>query len=130
MEVPGLMACGPRIQRSPPSGFRRRGACGKLGAMAHGAVGGLPVGGQWGDALWGEAGKFGEEVGRGMVLGGRVAGHGHEGSLLAGNGLVTAHTVIFLGDPPGFLDVAAVIQWPVMIAGGKRIFLAAQKESG
>ncbi len=43
---------------------------------------------------------------------------------------MAAHTVIFLDDPPAFLNVAAVIQRAILIAGGKRILLAAQEESG
>src|SRR2546427_2166059 len=42
---------------------------------------------------------------------------------------MAAHAVIFLYDPPAFLNVAAVIQGTVLVVGGKRIFLAAQKES-
>src|SRR5258708_20676979 len=57
-----------------------------------------------------------------------VTGHGHQRSFLAGNELVTAHAVIFLDDPPALLNVATVVQRAVLIAGGKRIFLAAQEE--
>ncbi len=43
---------------------------------------------------------------------------------------MAAHAVVFLDDPPAFLNVAAVIQRAVLIAGGKRVFLAAQEERG
>src|SRR6266852_5112074 len=43
---------------------------------------------------------------------------------------MTAHAVVFLDHPPAFLNVAAIIQGPILIAGGKRIFLAAQQKSG
>src|SRR5260370_36197785 len=43
---------------------------------------------------------------------------------------MTAHAVIFLDHPPTFLNVAAIIQWAVLIASGEWVFLAAQKESG
>src|SRR5260370_14019239 len=76
------------------------------------------------------AGAFGEECRRELLLsvGALIAGHGHERSPLTRNELVAAHAVIFLDHPPAFLNVAAVIQRAVLIAGGKRIFLAAQEK--
>src|SRR5258708_15598366 len=65
-----------------------------------------------------------------MAVGALIVGYRHGGSALTGNELVAAHSVIFLDQPPAFLNVAAVVQRPVLIAGGKRVFLAAQQESG
>src|SRR5260370_38862432 len=53
---------------------------------------------------------------------------GLQRSFLAWHEMVAGHTFVFLDDPPAFLNVAAVIQRAVLIAGGKRIFLAAQEE--
>ena len=65
-----------------------------------------------------------------MLLRILVAGHGHERSLLAGNELMAAHAVIFLDDPPAFLNVAAIIQRAVLIICGQRAFLAAEQKGG
>src|SRR5216683_2412053 len=43
---------------------------------------------------------------------------------------MAAHAVVFLDHPPALLNVAAIIQGAVLIAGRKRVFLAAQEESG
>src|SRR6266571_2397849 len=80
--------------------------------------------------FWIDTRTLGEELRGKLLLGILVPGHSHERGLLAGNELVAAHAVIFLDHPPAFLDVAPIIQWAVLIAGGKRIFLAAQEESG
>src|SRR6266852_3455003 len=76
-----------------------------------------------------DARALGEELGRKLLLCILVASHSHKRRLLAGDELVAAHAVIFLDYPPALLNVAAIIQRAVLIAGGKRIFLAAQKES-
>src|SRR6266851_74532 len=75
---------------------------------------------------------LGEKLWRQLLLsvGALIAGHGHERSALTGNELMAAHTVIFLDYPPAFLNVAAIIQWPVLIAGRKRVLMTAQKKSG
>src|SRR4051812_36221898 len=43
---------------------------------------------------------------------------------------MAAHAVVFANDPPAFLDVAAVIERPVLIGRRQRALLAAQEESG
>src|SRR5438445_2234288 len=77
-----------------------------------------------------DARAFGQELGRKLLLRVLVTSHSHQRSFLAGDELVAAHAVIFLDHPPAFLNVAAIIERAVLIVGRKRIFLAAQKESG
>src|ERR1700747_3119426 len=43
---------------------------------------------------------------------------------------MAAHAVVLVDNPPAFLNVATIIQRAVLIAGGKRVFLAAQEERG
>src|SRR5438552_359462 len=77
-----------------------------------------------------DARAFCEQLGRQLLLYILVTSHSHQRSFLAGDELVAAHAVIFFDHPPAFLDVAAIIERAVLIVGRKRIFLAAQKESG
>src|SRR5437899_12150822 len=76
-----------------------------------------------------DARSFGEQLWRELFLAIRslVAGHRHERTALTRDELVAAHAVVLLYDPPAFLNIAAIIQWAVLIARWKRAFLAAHE---
>ena len=77
-----------------------------------------------------DARALGEQLRRQLFLRVLITRQPHEDGFLAGNELVTAHAVVLLDHPPAFLNVFAIVERLVLIAGGKRVFLAAEKERG